>query len=528
MNRVFVVFTFIILLCFSYSCDNKVVTREIKDMSDTEYVYIDGGAFKLKNEKYFPLMLNYILSYRNINDEFIVSPHIDYEEVGVYESNTKEDIQEQLRAHFQLIREMGFNSVRLCFDRVSVEEDRIYYGADGKKYFIDSDYAVVLNGLESVIDIAEEKDLRVMLLIKSPVENKDLENFSVRILEKFSSNPVIFSYDFMNEPLYFDTNPNRAKKEACGIVTRWMEMVNGYAPNQLFTIGFSEPIEVFEWDPELLPVDFIAFHTYHPLRVKNEVYWYSTYVNKPWMIGETSLPAENDSVPYEDQAMFMKDLYEYVVDCGGAGFGWWDFQEGVWGNFEAKYTGMLNHEGTTTTSDGKYTVIGTVKPVAEVIPGLLNYKPKAKEIPVNYFNMMGYDNIVIKGRILDKKTKEPVGGAVIRGWNEWWTVGLNTFTNGNGEFTIYSNDECVHFAISAPGMETVTFNKNLKYRKIVEGSYDMKDLPDKKLEYHSISYVPFLNEGYVSVFDFDAGKFGNAKFEGDLGIIYLSQEKGCY
>ena len=62
------------------------------------------------------------------------------------------------------------------------------------------------------------------------------------------------------------------------------------------------------------------------------------------MIGETALPADNDSVSYEHQRQFMIDAFRYTVDCGGCGFGWWDFQESVNTHFEAQYSGLLNHK----------------------------------------------------------------------------------------------------------------------------------------------------------------------------------------
>ncbi|MCL1969356.1 MAG: cellulase family glycosylhydrolase [Bacteroidetes bacterium] len=513
-----------LLLCVAilFSCHNTTdVKQQRADLSNTDFIYLKDNHFELRNEKFFPVMLNYVVSCRNINDEFVLSPNIDYEESGVFESNTKEEIEQQLSGHFQLIKEMGFNTIRLCFDRVSHDEKQYFYYADGKEYFVNTDYEQILNGLETLVDIAGEKGLRIMLLIKNPWEHNDLGDFTIKIFKRFADNPVIFAYDLMNEPLYFDEDGSRSKKEIYRIVSQWKENMYEYAPNQLCTIGLAEPIEVSKWDPALLPVDFIAFHTYHPLRVKSEIYWYSTYGDKPWMIGETALPADNDSISYEDQTSFMREVYQYVVDCGGAGFGWWDFQEGIHGNFEARFTGILNHEGTTTTQDGKYTIIGTVKPAAQLLPELANYQPQEKIRPINYFNMLGYNNYVIKGKIINKKTKQPLEGAVIRGWNKWWNVGVNTYSDENGDFTLYSNDEMVHFSISAPKMARVRFNKNAKYKQIVEGIFDRDNMPDQYLEYQQMCYKPYLKEFPTSVFDFEPSKFNQAKFEGKMKNVYL-------
>lgn len=517
---------FILVLCLCFACNDSPNVKQTPDLSDTDFIYLQGNDFQLRGEKFFSLMLNYIVSFRDVDGSFALSPHIDYENVGVYEANTKEALEEQLSGHFQLIRELGFNTVRLCFDRISKDEKAYFYYADGKKYFIGDDYEKILNGLERAINIAGEKDLRVILLIKNPAEDPALEQFAVRLLQKFHDNPIIFAYDFFNEPLYFD-KPPRSKTDACSIVSHWKDLMATHAPNQLLTIGFSEPIETFKWDPALLPVDFVAFHTYHPLRVKNEIYWYSTYVGKPWMIGETALPADGDSISYQEQAAFMREVYQYVVDCGGTGFGWWDFQEATGGNFEAKYTGLLNHEGITTTKDGRHAIIGTVKSAAAEIAHFAEYKPREKIIPVNYYNMVGYNNYLIKGKVLNKKTKTPIEGANIRGWTKSW-IGMNTYSNENGEFTLYSNDESIHFEISAPGMEDVKFDKHLEYSPTDDRRYDKEHLPNQFLEYHAISYTPFLKDtATASVFDFDSEKFNQAKFSGVMENVYLQPIKPC-
>jgi hypothetical protein len=239
------------------------------------------------------------------------------------------------------------------------------------------------------------------------------------------------------------------------------------------------------------------------------------------MLGETSLPADNDSIPYEHQTSFLREVYQHVVDCGGAGFGWWDFQEAVHGNFEARFTGILNHEGVTTTQDGNYSIIGTVKPAAQLLPELAHYKPQEKVRPLNYYNMLGYNNYVIKGKVVNKTTNQPIEGAVIRGWNKYWNIGVNTYSDENGNYTLYSNDEMVHFSISAPKMERERFTKSLKYNQIVDGIFDRENLPEQYLEYQQMSYQPLLKASAISVFDFEPEKFNQAKFEGKMKDVYL-------
>ena len=528
MKRGFLVVSILMALLssFLFSCNDRNENKETvvnKTFNDSiiypGFVHLTDSGFAIDKTPFFPIMLNYVVDFRTIDGEFVISPAKYYEELGVYETNSKEETYEQMNAHFELISEIGFNTIRICLDRYSKDDDgRFVICTEGKNYYLDENEEDILRGFSDMIKAAENNGLRVMLLIKPPF-NLQLVNFTRSLLKCFSDNPTVFAYDFMNEPLYFDSVPFREKLDALHIVSSWKKIRDEYAPKQLFTIGFSEPIEAFEWDASILPVDFVQIHTYHPLRVKNEIYWYSKYIGKPWMIGETALPADDDSITYDDQRKFMKEAYEYVRDCGGFGFGWWEFQECVNTHFEAMYTGLMNHEGVTRTSSGKE-IIGTMKPVVQEISKLSSYKPKEPERPVNYYNMVGYENIAIKGRILDEKTQKPVEGAVIRGWCANW-IGMNTYSDENGNFTLYCNAPAVHFEISACGMSNSKFDRELTYKNVSGKDYNLNDLPNKNLEYHKISYHPFLKDNANGVFDFDAEKFGNYKFVADMEVIML-------
>ncbi|MGI6291036.1 MAG: cellulase family glycosylhydrolase [Bacteroidales bacterium] len=521
------IYILIIVFCL-IACERKGTAPTTSAMKKADFIYIEDNTFKLNEDSIFIVMLNYVVDFRDINGEFVLSPYKAYENPNIYEYHTKEAIYHQIEGHFQLIKELGFNTVRLCFDRISCnDEGKYFFPTDNKEYFIEKEAKQIIESLKACIHIATEKGLRVMLLIKPPIDNEALENFTVKILREFQNNPTIFAYDFMNEPLYFDAKPRRAKTEAMKIVRRWKQLMSKHAPNQLLTIGFSEPIEVFEWDPYLLDVDFIQIHTYHPLRVPNEIYWYSQYMNKPWMIGETALPADNDSVSYEHQRQFMIDAFRYTVDCGGCGFGWWDFQESVNTHFEAQYSGLLNHKGITFTKDGDYTIKGTLKPAAYEINQLKSYRKNAPQKAINYYNMLGYGNFCVKGIVLSKTTQLPVEGAVIRGWNEDWSIGMNTFTNEKGEFTLYSNDECVHFEISAPGMSEVKFYEKFNYQAVNET--DINKLNNRHIEYHMISYFPFLEDTTLQdcrlkypIFTFDSTKFFQYQYLATIKAIYLT------
>ncbi|MAY84266.1 MAG: hypothetical protein CMP59_09045 [Flavobacteriales bacterium] len=434
---------------------------------------------------------------------------------------------------------MGFNSLRLVGlnpfvyknqgDSVIAQLELFNRDRSREPFSIEEYQTELLKSLEAVVRIAKEEDLRIMLLLPKPKklekENNIRLTFIKEVLKRFSKEPTVFSYDFFNEPLYFDNSEyreyidkHREKEDAVRLTEEWQELMDELAPKQLITIGLSEPIEAFEWDPSILDLDFVSFHTYHPLRVPNEIYWYANYSKKPWIISETSLPADNDSISYEEQALFMKEALQRTIDCGGAGFGWWQFQDVSWGPFEHDHTAIMDRKGMTYI-DGD-SILGTVKKAAKTLQNFDFEKRGDCDCHVNYYNMMGYNNYLIEGKLINKESGDPIEGAVIRGWNRYWTVGLNTFSDEEGVFRIYSNDECVNFEISGPGTKTAKFTLKLEYDTVKQGR-----LKDRLLEYHSIHYQPFVKDAQKgkSVFDFDPKYYGKHKLKAKMETIELEE-----
>lgn len=459
--------------------DNGIMYNDSLPPITDGYVGLQDGHFVLDGEEWFPKMLNY--------KAFIEGDHVI---PAPYYTGT------DIREHFDTIASWGFNAVRVCLDVMS-----------------EGDSAAKFEATRRMVQTADSAGLKVMLLIKTPFEPY-WQSYTKGLLRHLADLPALWAYDFFNEPLYFDPEPERDKMDAVRLASEWRHWVRTYAPHQLFTIATAEPIEVFEWDPSMLPTDFVEMHTYHPLRVYSEMLWYSRYCGKPWMVGETGLPADNDSVPYGWQLAFMDQTYVRAKELGAAGYGWWEFQDHPGGvNFEAQYTGLRDANGN-----------------AKLAADWMRYRPyicfgcdEMHFFPVNYYNMLAYSNIRLTGRIVDKATSKPVEGAVIRGWNDDWSVGMNTYTDSNGCFTLYSNDYNVHFEISAPGMSREKFDRrNIKYSN--PQGIDTKNLPDRDREYQQIDYSPYLNNSIPEIpfnMDFDSVHFFRYSLEGDMGTIRL-------
>ena len=425
------------MLVLLVACKGKrecCVCDEVQPLPAAGYVTLSEGEFRIDGEAWFPLMLNYKAF---VSDGRVVP--------APYYTGT------DIREHFDTIASWGFNAVRICLD---VMDESL-------------DTAEAYAAIRRMVQLADSAGLRVMLLTKPPLDDF-WKAYTVGLLKRLADLPALFAYDFMNEPLYFDPVADRSKVDAVEIVEDWRCMVRHNAPHQLFTIGFAEPLEVFEWDPSLLPVDFIEMHTYHPLRVHIEMWWYSHYCGKPWMVGETGLPADGDSVSYNEQEMFMMETYSYARLNGAIGYGWWEFQDFPSGvNFEAQYTGLRDAKGHR-------------KPAADLAASLrsLSLGQDERIKPVNYYNMLAYRNLATYGLVVDEQGL-PVEGAVIRGWNDDWSVGVNTFSDSHGIFRLVSNDICTHFEVSAPGCSTTKFDRKGFFPSNLV-------LPDRQREYQSI------------------------------------------
>lgn len=418
------------------------------------YVALQHGAFAIDGERWFPKMMNYKAAMREVDGTLQVVPADFYtDDPTILQSNNPAI---RLRAHFDTIASWGFDAVRLCLNAIEQCDDT----------------AAIFEATRRAVLQADSAGLRVMLLLPPPFKGY-WRDYAAGLMRRLSNMPALWAYDLMNEPLYFDTK-SLSKRKAMREVSRWRDMVRKNAPHQLFTIGFAEPLEVFRWDPSMLPVDFVEIHTYHPLRVQAEMWWYSHYCGKPWMVGETSLPADGDSVSYEKQLDFMFWTYRYARLQGAIGYGWWGFQDCPnWGNFEARYTGLRDSMGRSKPAVRyfKWFCLGT-----DLDEDYL--------LPVNYYNMLAYENLAVTGLIIDN-LGHPIEGAVIRGWNADWSVGVNTFSDSTGRFRLVSNDVCVHFEVSAPGCSRAKFDYKPHYPKEIE-------LPERGREYHSI---PFLGWG---------------------------------
>lgn len=239
--------------------------------------------------------------------------------------------------------------------------------------------AIFLQMLEDVIEVADREDLRVILLTADGFDlfrggfgqpNQtavdDYKAFLKVMTGYLATNTAIMAYDLDNEPNYKDNDNdlwNRKKNEVCDFSGQLYDAIKEQSDtNHLITIGLGHAGTTRTWDPGVMKTDFVSLHIYpepqwqydygvniqedvmqHAIdRMMDQIYWASTYLERPWILEETGFTSSDDSGSwdcgtfgdYSDLNAFMQDLLPIIRDCGPSGYAWWGFQD----SFENGYT----------------------------------------------------------------------------------------------------------------------------------------------------------------------------------------------
>jgi len=448
------------ILLFSLVSFVAVIYLSYPFGSEEGYVSIKENKFHLNGKMFYPIAINYITSTQVDKNNLWISPYWGYTPDSKPPCTTKDSSLLQLKADMELIKEMGFNTVRIVgAGEESINEKTgalsVYAKMGNKKdtsisLSSDESYEKYLNALDVLFDAANHAGLKVIFLIKLAPGLEATENHLRRVVARFKDDTCIMAYDFFNEPLYFDLL-ERNKMDVFPIVRRWSKIIKLYAPHQLSTIGLSSIREIFEWDPNMLHVDFISFHPYEvePEQVRNELYWYGHYLKKPWIIGETGIPADNDSISYEDQKKWAHKTLKQAYDCGASGYSWWQYKDVEWHQYHANYLGVVTRKGETKSAKTNMIVQGTPKPVAKEFK---LFDPNGKKDSClclsNYYNYSQHKSFRIIGYLKDMNNI-PIQGGIFLAWNQSWSHSYHTIIKEDGSFELLSDFPFYHWIASA-------------------------------------------------------------------------------
>lgn len=424
------------------------------------FAYIEDNTIHVDGQPFHVIAINYKITLRAENEEIWPNKFVGYERNNEFSSNDRAGSLKEIERDFQLCKEMGFNTLRIvgigephiANQKSNTEVYFTAYQGSNPAFRIyrenEQQWSQLQRSVSDVLDAANKAGLKVIfttkLLPNIPILNDILESFVV----EHKHRKEILAYDFLNEPLYFDSVPH-TKEEVYYATLRWNEIVKSNSKH-LTTIGLACQREVFVWDPNLVQCDFISFHPYEyePEQVRSELFWYNKFVNKPWIVGETGIPADNDSIPYQNQVEFAKKTLYQEMHCNGMGWSWWQYKDVSWGGFHQSYLGVVSHEGTTTLKSGEIAQ-GTPKTLGTALPSLIaDYKKEPCFCPENYYNFSGHTYYSIKGKVVDGDGN-PIEGAGILAWDEPYINHHFTTTKADGTFELFSEYKFYHWMVSA-------------------------------------------------------------------------------
>lgn len=179
-----------------------------------------------------------------------------------------------ISADFDIIANAKLNTVRIFvpyedFGKADVQEDR-------------------LDKLEQVLDLAEEKNLAVIVTLFDFYSDYTPQNWTLthrhaeKIVQTFKNHNAILAWDLKNEPdLDFK---NRDKDNVTGWLQTLLPLIKKWDTNHLVTIGWSNP-----HDAVLLQnkVDFVSYHYYlNPNHFLDKYDALKAQTNKPVVLQE--------------------------------------------------------------------------------------------------------------------------------------------------------------------------------------------------------------------------------------------------
>lgn len=447
----------------------SVIVVQMTTIIKAQYVYLENGRFKLSGQNYYPMVLNYGVQIRkNSQNEYWVTPTHCYGNTNEFECHNKADCLNEIKAQFQMVKDMGFNTVRLCGISPGYNSDYatnksgkiymtsglldagtpVYYTQNVQEELTPDVRTKMFSFISDVLTVAADRGIKVLLLCGGPdtaIYRDKYADYLEALANNFRNNTALLGYDLFNEPTYFSKmgREGLSKSQICGVVSGWINRMKAVNPNHLITVGFAGSATVGDWDPELIPVDFASFHPYGTSnKVGNEIYWYAKNMTKPWIIGETGLPADNLQTTYEEQRQFASIVSKRCIDCGGDGFSWWQYQDVWWGDWGDDYMGLLSHDGITNTTFSGLSVQGTPKPAVYEFKNFSAYIT-TYNCPMysNYYNVSFSRKTKVSGKIVNNSNSAAIEGAVVNGRDINWNIISTTFTRSDGSFELYTDSD---------------------------------------------------------------------------------------
>ena len=162
-------YLFFLIVLFLYNCsDSKHQDKAVNKKEN--FVYLEKNQFKINGNDFFPIMLNYCICIRNVDSQYVASPLKGFGLPFRYDSFSKDSIHKTIETHFKIIKNMGFNSIRLVGPgRFKQQNNKLYLQVFTPKTTklvpLDEHYDSYLNSIKSVVEMAKQQNLKILFLV---------------------------------------------------------------------------------------------------------------------------------------------------------------------------------------------------------------------------------------------------------------------------------------------------------------------------------------------------------------------------
>jgi hypothetical protein len=529
----------------------------------TDFVTVDGKKLKCGGSDYFSVAINYVVEVMHACGTTTASPYTIQNHypsrAHMYSPDNTFDPEITNRTQafnamlkdFTDMKNQGFNTIRVAgagYQDIESKDCTETYN-----YFINySDPAfnqLLLDIHTDIIKAASQAGIKVVMIMGEikfvapypwysdtihaappTAQTNGYINYLKLFSAKFKNDPTVLAIDFINEPDLY----NRENKTAlCQLTKTWNDAVKSKS-DILTTIGLWS-YHPFSWDANMLNIDFASFHNYPYVvdsanlsdlpaainRIKSDYWWFKNNLNIPWVVGETGLAAHPKNITHPinttgnwtpwhisgtltDQADYLAGTLFASRDFGGSGYSWWTFMDEHAGTtpYNTPSTGPFwglaySNEGNTTTG---------WKPGVSYITSFNSSSASSPTQPGNYYNYFNtpntgkyaYGNVQTTGNV-------PVKDAIIE------VAGINsrtyvTYTDANGNYTVYSPADMVSIKITATecnqyvetfgGLSVVHRNVQLtKIDRVISGTlnYANQTVTGVNVNEHADTYATFTN-----------------------------------
>ncbi len=425
-------------------------------------IEIVNNKFVSNGEPWFSLVANYQVGiYTDNEEDWWVGPNHGYRSDNQRCCSNQLDARMALFADFARIKEMGFNTIRICgmelFATSSSLDKKLWLR--GKKGTELADVQILSSKRNNKLfaqmaKIAVEEAIDAGLQVIFLTGGANIQRINIRdkyndwlalLCDSLKKNQSVFAIDLYNEPIYTNSS-NLGKIEMNKVTKMWNSTIKKRMPKTLITIGLIGLEDVISFDSEALAVDFVNYHLYPTPTdfefVAATLYWISQTHKKPWIVGETSYSGSNDSLHVKrfgtetDQKNYAQFSLNRSFARGAQGYGWWCYRDVFWGTPEDNM-GLIDQQGKE-------------KEVVSVFK-TFNILQNSKDCPIPddlHYYRMEYSDYVVVGSV-ENKLGKPIANAVICGWDSDWKNSRLTVTDKNGKFRLSSKVPMKFVKISA-------------------------------------------------------------------------------